>query len=281
MKLNMTKSELNRFAESNKLEVYTNEQFGQFVENNKDLLVKSDRAELDEAEQREYDTLFAEIRSFTPVTIYDNDPNSKIRIVKSVMYVRPQQVEWDDIEKSEDGEEDLSKARAGVYTDTGLNRKLGRVGQKYGSKKQSADEDDGEGKSSKDGKKWDNDRNPMTILANIKSGTYSKNTDEYSALNHYKEKDPHKITSLGIPVSYNNKSDEWFVGNKNKESGKSDSGVKREYTFQYKNRFGEIQQKSFIASNEEQAMKMAKEGIVGTDIQPSKVPDKTGREEKN
>ena len=147
MKLNMTKSELNRFAESNKLEVYTNEQFGQFVENNKDLLVKSDRAELDEAEQREYDTLFAEIRSFTPVTIYDNDPNSKIRIVKSVMYVRPQQVEWDDIEKSEDGEEDLSKARAGVYTDTGLNRKLGRVGQKYGSKKQPTDEGDDKGKS--------------------------------------------------------------------------------------------------------------------------------------
>ena len=228
MNINLTREELDKLIKSNDLERYTQQQFKQFVESNEEVLIKGERGELDDIEKSEYDTLIAELQSFTTVNVFDIAPESKNRIVKSIEFIRPKQVEWDEIEKSEDDEEDLSKARSGVYTDTSLNRKLGRVGQKYGSKKQSTDEGDGEGKSSKDGKKWDNDRNPMTILANIKSGTYSKNTDEYSALNHYKEKDPHKITSLGIPVSYNNKSDEWVVGNKNKESGKSDSGVKRE-----------------------------------------------------
>ena len=39
-----------------------------------------------------------------------------------------------DLQKSE--ENDIEKARSGVYGDTAENRKLSRVGQKYGSKKQ-------------------------------------------------------------------------------------------------------------------------------------------------
>lgn len=35
---------------------------------------------------------------------------------------------------------DLEKARSGVYADTSQNRKLGRVGQKYGGKKDSGDD---------------------------------------------------------------------------------------------------------------------------------------------
>ena len=38
-----------------------------------------------------------------------------------------------DLQKSE--ENDIEKARSGVYSDTAENRKLSRVGQKYGSKK--------------------------------------------------------------------------------------------------------------------------------------------------
>ena len=40
--------------------------------------------------------------------------------------------------------EELEKARSGVYEDTAKNRKLNRVGQQYGSKKQE-DEPKGEG----------------------------------------------------------------------------------------------------------------------------------------
>lgn len=40
--------------------------------------------------------------------------------------------------------EELEKARSGVYADTAENRKLARVGQQYGGKKQNADDSDNE-----------------------------------------------------------------------------------------------------------------------------------------
>ena len=140
MNINLTREELDKLIKFNDLERYTQQQFKQFVESNEEVLIKGEKGELDDIEKSEYDTLIAELQSFTTVNVFDTAPESKNRIIKSIEFIRPKQVEWDEIEKSEEGEEDLSKARAGTYTDTSLNRKLGRVGQKYGSKKQSADE---------------------------------------------------------------------------------------------------------------------------------------------
>lgn len=57
--------------------------------------------------------------------------------------------------------------------------------------------------------------------------------------------------------------------------------VKSEYYIQYKNKWGEIDQKPFVATSIEEAIEMAKEQKIGSDIGPSKIPDKTGREEKD
>ena len=168
MNINLTREELDKLIKSNDLERYTQQQFKQFVESNEEVLIKGERGELDDIEKSEYDTLIAELQSFTTVNVFDTAPESKNRIVKSIEFIRPKQVEWDEIEKSEDGEEDLSKARSGVYTDTSLNRKLGRVGQKYGSKKQFTDEGDDKGKSHKLGDvPWES-----TSFHSLKEGGY-------------------------------------------------------------------------------------------------------------
>ena len=147
MNINLTREELDKLIKSNDLERYTQQQFKQFVESNEEILIKGEKDELDDIEKSEYDTLIAELQSFTTVNVFDYAPESKNRIIKSIEFVRPKQVEWDEIEKSEEA---FSKARAGIYTDTPLNRKLGRVGQKYGSKKQSIDGGDDEGKFRKE-----------------------------------------------------------------------------------------------------------------------------------
>jgi hypothetical protein len=136
--LNLTRQELEKAVKDKGLEVYSEAQMRNFISSNEDILKSgSTTEELDELQKSEYDTMVAELRSFSAVDVYDQEG---LTITKSTVYVRPKQVEWDEqsIEKSEDGEE-IEKARSGVYTDTALNRKLGRVGQKYGNKKQSSD----------------------------------------------------------------------------------------------------------------------------------------------
>lgn len=171
MNMNLTREELDKLVKSNDLEQYSQEQFRSFIEANEEVLIKGEKGELDEIEKSEYDTLIAEINSFAKVDVYDRSPESQNRLVKSVAFIRPKQVEWDEIEKGEDGEE-LEKAKSGTYTDTSLNRKLGRVGQKYGSKKQSTDDGDGAGKSSK-GVTKDNIKG--TSLSSNTSGGYTLN----------------------------------------------------------------------------------------------------------
>ena len=63
-------------------------------------------------------------------------------------------------------------------------------------------------------KEWTNEHNPLTILSNLKPGKFTKDSDEYHALNHFKESDPYKISSLKHSVSYNEKDDVWNVGGK-------------------------------------------------------------------
>ena len=138
------------FLKSERYEIYSAEQFDNFIENNMEVLQKGEKDELtEEIEKSEYETLKEEIRSFTPIEVISESQESKFRIEKSICYVREKQVEWDEPEliKGEDGEE-IEKARGGTYGNTPLNRKLGRVGQRYG--KSSMDEDKKEGGKKED-----------------------------------------------------------------------------------------------------------------------------------
>jgi len=129
--INLTKEELDKLVKSQGLEVYTQEQFKGFVMGNEELLIKGETTELDDLEKSEYNTLQEEIRSFSPVEVYNVAENTANRIEKSILFVRQKQVEWsEDIVKSESGEDE--KVKKGVYVDTILNRKLDRVGKTYG-----------------------------------------------------------------------------------------------------------------------------------------------------
>lgn len=149
--INLTKDELDKLVKSEGLEVYPQEQFNAYIEGNKELLIKGETSDLDDIEKSEYNVLQEEIKSFKRVEVYNIAENSKSIIEKSICYVRPKQVEWteeDVLVKSEDGTEQIEKAKSGIYANTKLNQKLGRVGQKYGQKK----EVDGENKNSKEEK---------------------------------------------------------------------------------------------------------------------------------
>lgn len=65
-----------------------------------------------------------ELQSFTQWSVLNDD------FSKAILYTRPEQVEWTDCDRGEYGE--ILKSRAGIYKNTPENRKLGRVGQKYG-----------------------------------------------------------------------------------------------------------------------------------------------------
>ena len=85
-----------------------------------------------------------------------------------------------DLEKSENGS-DIEKARSGVYADTAENRKLNRVGQQYGSKKQE-DEPNGEQSSKQEENKTlseyakeTNDETFKKVIANKKASEELKN----------------------------------------------------------------------------------------------------------
>lgn len=129
--INLTKEELDKLVKSQGLEVYTQEQFKGFVMGNEELLIKGETTELDDLEKSEYTTLQEEIRSFSPVEVYNIKENTASSIEKSIVFVRQKQVEWsEDIVKSESGEDE--KVKKGIYVDTILNRKLDRVGKTYG-----------------------------------------------------------------------------------------------------------------------------------------------------
>ena len=151
--ISITKKEYEKEFIQKGYEQFTEDQFRKWIDLNSDILVKGEQGMLeDDIEKAEYEAFKEEIRSFTAVEVVEPSPISKFRIEKSIMYVRPNQVEWDEPEliKGEDGE-DIQKARSGRYKDTRLNRKLGRVGNPYGSKK-GTEEKKEEGKGKQEGK---------------------------------------------------------------------------------------------------------------------------------
>ena len=138
--INLTKDELDKLVKSEGLEVYPQDQFAAYIEGNKELLIKGETSDLDDIEKSEYNTLQEEIKSFKRIEVYNLAENSQNRIEKSIVFVRPKQVEWsEEIQKSESGEEE--KVKKGIYTDTVLNRNLNRVGKTYGEIEKSEEED--------------------------------------------------------------------------------------------------------------------------------------------
>lgn len=136
--ISLTHKEFEKSIVNRGYEIFTQAQFNEWVELNREVLVKGEHSMLEDFEKSEYEILKEELRSFSPIEVVMPSKESKFRLEKAVFFCREAQVEWDEdvLVKGEDGEETLEKARSGKYTNTALNRKLGRVGNQYGSKKE-------------------------------------------------------------------------------------------------------------------------------------------------
>ena len=99
--INITKQELDKLVKNEGVEVYSKDQFDAFVMSNKDLIIKATNSELDDLEKSQYKEVTEEIGSFKRIEVYNQAENST-RIEKSIVFIRPKQVEWsEEIVKSE------------------------------------------------------------------------------------------------------------------------------------------------------------------------------------
>lgn len=159
MNLSFTRTEYENLKKSKELDEFSPAQFYTWINSNEDLFMKGESGEFDnDLQKSEYNTLQNELAAFAKVEVWEEDKQSTI--VKSEYFIREKQVDFtDEIIKSENGEDEtitkgiyrdtalnrklgrvgsefgsqIEKARAGTYEDTSKNRKLGRVGQKYGA----------------------------------------------------------------------------------------------------------------------------------------------------
>lgn len=114
------KSELDKTIELNEVEAFTPQQLKDYAEQAVNEIQKSN-----ESKENVYAEVASEIRSFKPMMVWDDKT-----LQKSIMMVRPAQIKWDT------PTDDISKSRSGTYMNTPENKKLGRVGKKYGEKKE-------------------------------------------------------------------------------------------------------------------------------------------------
>lgn len=125
------RNSFNRMVDLKNLEVFSKSELTEFLKHNQDTLLKGEKFEdLSEEDKEAFCVFQEEVSSLDKHIVLDWDEHTQ-SIIKSEMYTRPIQVEWDKDEET--GE--ILKARSGTYVDTPLNRKLGRVGQKFGEKK--------------------------------------------------------------------------------------------------------------------------------------------------
>lgn len=96
--------------------------------------------------------------------------------------------------------DELEKSRSGVYADTAENRRLHRVGQKYGSKKEETEEPDEKGSNSKVAEKIDN------IIESAKEGKIKLSSEQIETLkNKKKELETGRRKKDGKPVKDSSK----------------------------------------------------------------------------
>lgn len=101
-------------------EVFSKSQIDSFLDDLGNALEKAEFSELDDIDKENIEIAKSEVASFNKFSVIDNEFN------KSLFYVRPRQIEW---EQNEDGE--FMKGEKGIYLDTHLNRQLNRVGNKF------------------------------------------------------------------------------------------------------------------------------------------------------
>lgn len=129
--LEFTRTEYENLKKSKELDEFSPAQFHAWINSNEDLFMKGESGEFDnDLQKSEYNTLQNELAAFVKVGVWEEDKQSTI--VKSEFYIREKQVDFtDEITKSENGEDEI--ITKGIYRDTALNRKLGRVGTEFGS----------------------------------------------------------------------------------------------------------------------------------------------------
>lgn len=114
-------SDLNKSLKLGEVECFTSEQIKSYAQEAYDEINKSTGGK--EALMKE---VADEIRSFKPFLVVNDDDLSK-----SIKFIRRAQIAWD-----EPVGDDISKSRSGTYMNTPENRKLGRVGRRYGASRQ-------------------------------------------------------------------------------------------------------------------------------------------------
>lgn len=126
----ITKSDFLTMVRLQNLEVLTQLQLSQNTKTIHSYLEKSLTDELSEIEKSDANLLIGDIASYVQWEVLRDD------FSKAIVYTRKEQVEWEEPVRGEFGE--IIKSKGGVYKPTAENKKLGRVGQKYGEKKGSS-----------------------------------------------------------------------------------------------------------------------------------------------
>lgn len=139
----LTQSEWETFKRRYNPEVFTKSMIDNWIEDVKEELIKSESGDkLDEPTENLVKGFKEELASFQKVIILSNPENNSLQkgLIRTEYFIRPQQVEWleEEIIKGEDNE--IEKSRYGRYTNTELNRKLGRVGVEFGKKGEKEEE---------------------------------------------------------------------------------------------------------------------------------------------
>lgn len=131
MSLSFTRTEYENIKKSKELDEFSPAQFYTWINSNEDLFMKGESGEFDnDLQKSEYNTLQNELAAFAKVEVWEEDKQSTT--VKSEYFIREKQVDFaNEITKSENGEDET--ITKGIYRDTALNRKLGRVGTEFGS----------------------------------------------------------------------------------------------------------------------------------------------------
>ena len=115
----------------NDLEVFEKSQVDHYINQLGSILEKSESSELTKEDKGVENLIKSELNSLSPYLVKSDD-NTDV-----LMFVRKKQVEWD---KDEEG--NLMKGVCGIYLDTPLNRKLDRVGLKYGNKQEESTDEE-------------------------------------------------------------------------------------------------------------------------------------------
>lgn len=125
----MTRDDFKRIVQLNNFEVFNSDKVDAMQKGLGETIQKSESGEISEEEKNKSDIIKAELGSLTKVIVLNDD------LKKSEYFVRDKQVEFDEkgLEKGENGE--IISAKSGTFIDTELNRKLNRVGEKFGEEK--------------------------------------------------------------------------------------------------------------------------------------------------